>query len=477
VRINLVGTAERLLSARLAARVMPIARIADDIVNGVDDRAVSQRIAIVTFAVRIVSAVIAYFSQVLLARWMGDFEYGIFVVVWVGAVIVGSLTCLGFGTAVIRLVPEYMVKRENELLSGVVVGSWLYGFTASTFFAVLGIAGLYYFADSFSNYYLLPLYLGAITLPMLALGEVNEGVSRGFSWADLSLWPTYIVRPLLIIVFMWLAVKLGFAPDAVTAMGASIVGTYLTTVGQLIILHLRIRRVVQAPSRRYKPWFWVSIALPIFVVEGFFNLLTNVDILVVGWMMTPDKVAIYFATVKTLALVHFVYFAVRAGGAQRFSAYHAAGDHARLAAFTRDTLHWTFWPSLAMIILILLLGKPLLQLFGSSFTEGYPLLFVLSIGLLFRAAIGPAETLLIMAGQQGICAAVYTATFILNLTLNISLIPAYGLMGAAAATATALVLEALVLYYITYTRLGISCSILTALRAPRPPAGAEAEAR
>jgi O-antigen/teichoic acid export membrane protein len=82
-----------------------------------------------------------------------------------------------------------------------------------------------------------------------------------------------------------------------------------------------------------------------------------------------------------------------------------------------------------------------------------------------------------MAGQQGICAAVYTATFILNLTLNVSLIPAYGLMGAAAATATALVLEALVLYYITYARLGISCSILAALRAPRPPAGAEAEAR
>jgi O-antigen/teichoic acid export membrane protein len=476
VRINLVAMAGRILGARGAARLMPLVRIADGIVNGADDRAVSQRIAIVTFAVRIVSAAIAYFSQVLLARWMGDFQYGIFVVVWVGAVIIGSLACLGFGTAAVRLVPEYMVKRENELVGGVVVGSWVYGLLASTFLAVIGIAGLYYFADSFSDYYLLPLYLGAITLPMLALGEVNEGVSRGFSWADLSLWPTYIVRPLLIIVFMWLAVRLGFAADAVTAMGASIVGTYLTTVGQLVILHFRVRRAVPAATRRYRPWFWVSIALPIFVVEGFFNLLTNVDILVVGWMMTPDRVAVYFATVKTLALVHFVYFAVRAGGAQRFSAYHAAGDRARLAAFTRDTLHWTFWPSLAMIALILVLGRPLLQLFGSSFTEGYPLLFVLSIGLLFRAAIGPAETLLIMAGQQGICAAVYTATFVLNVALNISLIPAYGLMGAAAATAAALVLEALVLYYVTYTRLGISCSIIAAFRASPVTGGAEAEA-
>ena len=67
-------------------------------------------------------------------------------------------------------------------------------------------------------------------------------------------------------------------------------------------------------------------------------------------------------------------------------------------------------------------------------SPGYILLFVLSIGLLFRAAIGPAESLLIMAGQQGICAAVYTATFVFNVVLNFTLIPRYGLMGAAIAT-------------------------------------------
>jgi O-antigen/teichoic acid export membrane protein len=117
-------------------------------------------------------------------------------------------------------------------------------------------------------------------------------------------------------------------------------------------------------------------------------------------------------------------------------------------------------------------GKPLLLMFGASFSEGYPLLFVMSVGLLFRAAIGPAETLLIMAGQQKICAAVYTVTFLLNVALNVTLIPAYGLTGAAVATTTALVLEALVLYYVTYSRLGISCTIITALRAPRPAAEA-----
>ena len=56
----------------------------------------------------------------------------------------------------------------------------------------------------------------------------------------------------------------------------------------------------------------------LFLVEGFFLLLTNADVLLVGYFLEPNDVAIYFATVKTLALVHFVYFAVKAGVAQRY---------------------------------------------------------------------------------------------------------------------------------------------------------------
>jgi O-antigen/teichoic acid export membrane protein len=289
--------------------------------------------------VRIVSAVIAYVSQVLLARWMGDFEYGVFVIVWVGAVILGGLACLGIQTAVLRFIPEYTERGEVFLLRGVVIGSRIQGVVASTFFAAIGAWGLYAFGDHLQSYYLIPLYLGAITLPMLAIAEIQDGLSRAFNWADLSLWPTYVVRPIAILVAMFIAVKFGAKPNAVTAMAATIAATYLTSIGQLILLEFRIRKAVPAGPRHYAPAFWIGIALPIFIVEGFFNLLTNVDIILVGHFMNPDKVAIYFAAAKTLALVHFVYYAVRAGGAQRFSQYYANGDRVRLNAFVHDTLH------------------------------------------------------------------------------------------------------------------------------------------
>jgi O-antigen/teichoic acid export membrane protein len=194
--------------------------------------------------------------------------------------------------------------------------------------------------------------------------------------------------------------------------------------------------------------------LPIFLVESFFFLLTNADVLMVGVFMPPDDVAVYFATVKTLALVHFVYFAVKAGVAQRYATITHT-DRTMLAEFARETVSWTFWPSLAMALVVLALGKPMLMLFGPGFDAGYPLLFLLIFGVVARAAVGPAESLLTMSGNQNICAAVYALTLVFNLTLSVVLIPTLGLWGAAIATAAAMIFEAVALSFTVWRKLGI----------------------
>ena len=104
-----------------------------------------------------------------------------------------------------------------------------------------------------------------------------------------------------------------------------------------------------------------------------------------------------------------------------------------------DAIRWTFWPSLALAVALLTLGRPILALFGQGFVDGYPLIFVMTVGLLARASVGPAERLLNMVGQQNVCAAIYCTAFAVNLTLCVILIPHFGLFGAAIATATAVV--------------------------------------
>lgn len=455
MRLAVLARVEKMRSGPLRDRLSALVNLAKSVLSGADDRSVSGRVAMYAFVIRVASAIIALGSQVLLARWMGEHQYGIFVVVWVAAILVGGFGAIGFQISPLRFIPEYIEQQRTGLLRGIVVGARLYGLATATAIAVIAAGLLLIFQDTLGEEHIMPFFLAAICLPMLALGEIQDGIARAFSWSRLAFIPTFIVRPTAIIFIMWAAMQFDAEATAVTAMWATIAACYLVAVAQGLALQRRIRQVVPPGKSVYRPAMWIVITAPMFLVEGFYNLMTNVDILAVGILLDPDRAAVYFATVKILALVHFVYFAVRAAAANRFSKYHYSGDRFRMASFLRDTLHWTFWPSLAIGLGLLIVGKPLLSLFGPTFTEGYPLLYIFVIGLIIRASVGPAESILTMAGQQRICAVVYASVFALNLGLNFVLIPLLGISGAAIATSFSLLVEAFFLALLVYTRLGL----------------------
>lgn len=455
MRFSAASTADRLLPEPLAARARPFLDRLDSVVFTADDRGQASRTSLTAFAIRIVSAAIALVSQIMMARWMGGFEYGIFVLVWTTMIIVGNLSCLGFHTSIVRYIPEYRERGRLGELRGVMAASRAFVLATSTLFAAAGLGGLWLFSHAVESYYVVPFYLGIICLPMIALSDTLEGTARANSWAVLALAPIYLLRPVLILALMGAAILAGYAPDAQTGIVAAIVATYATTLFQLAAIAPQTGREVRDVPPLFRIREWVVVSLPIFLVEGFFFMLTNADVLMVGWFMNPDDVAVYFATVKTLALVHFVYFAVKAGVAQRYAQYAHGGSPEKLAAFARETVTWTFWPSLAMGAAVLVIGKPMLGLFGPGFDAGYPLLFVLVAGVVARASVGPAESLLTMSGNQNICAIVYGATLALNVILNVFLIPLYGLWGAAISTAIAMACEAAMLSFIAWRRLGI----------------------
>ncbi len=464
MRFSAATTADRLLPQRLALRARPLLGRLDAVLFTSDARGEAGRVSLIAFSIRVFSAVIAFVSQVLLARWMGSFEYGIFVLVWTTMIIVGNLACLGFHTSVIRFIPEYREKGMLAELRGILLTSRLFVLFASTAIAAIGAFGIWYFSDAIENYYVVPFLLGVICLPMIALSDVLQGISRANAWAFSALSPTYITRPILLLVFLGLALALGYEACAETAVLAAIAATYATTLWQLVSVTGRLDAGMAAGGRRILFGTWFAVSLPIFLVESFFFLLTNADVLMVGAYMQPDDVAVYFATVKTLALVHFVYFAVKAGVAQRYAAF-THGDPERLAAFARETVSWTFWPSLLMAIIVLALGKPMLMLFGPEFDQGYPLLFLLIFGVVARAAVGPCESLLTMSGRQNVCAFVYALTLAVNVGLSVLLIPLFGLWGAAIATAASMIFEAAALSFTVWRKLGIVMAIFV----PPPP--------
>jgi O-antigen/teichoic acid export membrane protein len=289
--------------------------------------------------------------------------------------------------------------------------------------------------------------------------QVQDGIARSHNWISLALLPPYVVRHLVILALVLAAYLLSFPATAVTAAIAVAIAFALTMIVQTAILNRRLSRTVGPGPKAYEVKTWMSVSLPILMVEGFYVLLTNTDILLLQYFRSPEDVGVYYAAAKTLTLVAFVHFAVAAAVAHRFSEYHVAADRARLKAILAESIRWTFWASLAASAIVLTAGKLLLSLFGPRFAEGYHLMFILALGVMARAAIGPSERLLSMLGEQRICAAVYATTFCLNAGLCIAMIPRFGVTGAAASTATALVFESVLLYVVTRRRLGLHAFI------------------
>jgi O-antigen/teichoic acid export membrane protein len=226
-----------------------------------------------------------------------------------------------------------------------------------------------------------------------------------------------------------------------------------------VILNRRLRGVVEPGPKAYAPRTWLITSTPISLVEGFFYLLTYTDVIVLTQFRPPDEVAIYYAAAKTMALVAFIYFAVAQTVAHKFTEYHVAGDRARLDDFVAHSIRLTFWPSLGLIVVLLALGVPLLRMFGANFVSGYYLMFIIAVGLLARATVGPAERLLNMLGERRACAQVYAGSFLMNLCLCVLLIPRLGMAGAAIASATTLVFESILLFLVAKFRLGFHCLV------------------
>ncbi len=465
-----IETAERLLPPGLRARIAPLIAKAGTILNDRSETARAQRQALMAFAIRIASAAIAFISQIVLARLMGEFDYGIYAFVWVIVILTGNLSCLGFHTSIIRFYHQHMASGETAMLRGLSVASCLIAFLTATLVGALGFGFLAVFGGSIASYYLVPIGIAFFVIPMIALGDILDGMARARGWTVSALAPTFILRPVLILVFMAAAALFDAPHDATTAMGAALVATYVTTLAHLVQLVALIRKDRGGAPRHYQLGTWMKYSLPLFLVDGIGFLLTNADVVVVGLYLPPDQVGIYFAAAKTIVLVQFVYFSVKAAAAPRFSAIIAANDHDALAGFAAQTTRWTFWPSLVIGLCALAAGELLLSLFGPNFTDGYWLMAILFAGILTKASVGPAEILLSMAGHQKLCVGVYAVTLIAAVVLYVVMIPLFGLTGAAVAAATAIMIESLLLHLTVRRTLGIT--LFAFARKPNAGSGA-----
>ncbi len=401
--------------------------------------------ALFTFAIRIASALITFAVQILLARWLGGHDFGIYTYVWVWVNVIGTLCAFGLSSSAVRFIAEYAARGEPGLTRGFLrFGRWL-SFTAGAIAATIGIGVLQAFPAIAENDLRQALSIGLLALPAFALTDFHDGTGRARSWIGLAFIPPYILRPLLLLVLVGGAVLLLDARDAATAAMALVAATWVVAIVQLVLQQRRFAREVKDARHASRRAQWLKVSLPLLLLESFALMMMNIDVLLLKLFVDAADIGIYFAAARTISFVGFIHFAIVAVAMPRFATAHAHGDIATAADLLRRFRLWMFVPSLLAAGALLALGPFVLALFGPEYPAAWPVMAALAAGHLARALAGPVEALLAVSGQQVRTALVGGITAALNIALNLALIPPLGLLGAALATTTAFTFQALLL--------------------------------
>ena len=424
------------------------------LLRGESDLATVLRGAGLVIIIRVLASAVGFVSVVLLARWMGSSEYGLYSFAIALMTLLAYPATLGLAGAAVFFMAQHSAADDWQHVAGFMkVSSWLaLGCGASL--AILAIGAVFLFKSYFGLAYVAPTVLALAGIPIVALSIVRSEAIRGLGWVALAWVPPQLGQPLLFLamtIILFVVMRL----TALTAVAASIFAYAATLILQWGALHVRM-----GGSRRGEPKIqlrsWLKVALSFLWISMATLIFLQAGTILVGLFLKPQDVAIYSAATSIAGFVPLPTYAATALGAPKFAALHAKDRQAELQALFTITNRWTFWPSLVIALIYAIFGSMVLRLFGPGFEQGYPALLILTLGLLSGAFVGPVANLLTMTGHQGITARVQMICAILAVLLGLAFTPVWGILGSALAFAAAMVLMNVCLTLSVARRLEIS---------------------
>ncbi len=118
--------------------------------------------------------------------------------------------------------------------------------------------------------------------------------------------------------------------------------------------------------------------------------------------------------------------------------YYSNNDIDRLEDLYRVATKWGFYLNLPLLLVIAVSAQELMiVVFGEPYESGWVPLRILLIGQAINILTGTVVPLLTMTGHQNRWFFISGSMFLLNMTLNLLLIPRFGLAGAAIGTTCA----------------------------------------
>ncbi|MEM7083792.1 MAG: flippase [Pseudomonadota bacterium] len=412
--------------------------------------------ALGTAGLGVFQRVLSLVTAILLARILGAEDYGYFTFAITVVGLLAVLAQLGLPQLATREIAALQTLERWSLLNGLRRRSLQLMLLSLSVVILLGVL-LRAFSAHIPAMEPTVFLIALVMLPLMIMAEIFSGFLKGLHRVVHATWPLAAFKPLLTLAIV---VSIFVFFDEELRANEAILATLIGTAAALIALLVLLRRFWPAASRDLPPEFdsssWARALLP-FTLLGAANLIIQkTDIILLGVLGSPEDVGIYHIAVQGAMLVSFGFAAINAVLAPNIARLHVTGDRRQLQRLMTVSTRAILAIAVGVLLVLVVFGQFILdRVFGDEFVRGYPALVVLGVGQLINASAGSVGTFLSMTRHERDTARAILAGTGVNTVLNLILIPAFGLIGAAAATALSTVVWNIMMSYSVYHRLDI----------------------
>lgn len=406
------------------------------------------KIVLGSIVIKSLGILLSFAAIVVLARSMGPREYGTYVYVISIVAILSIPLRNGLSTLVIRESARARELKNTHLLKGVWIWSAYISVSVSLAAMLIIVAVFPAIKSVLSTHHYSLLIWTVVLLPLLMMCDLRSAALIGINRVIFGQLSENVLRPGGLVVLVLLEMQVFHKQLNATH---ALILTVSSTIVALIVIEVALRRYAPSDIGELEPVInkraWISSLGPFVLISGIYALNHNVDLLMLGFLRSPQEVGIYRVATQGAMVVAFVLGIVNVVFAPQIARLHAKGDMRRLQAVVSRSARIALIGAIPSALILVVFGGSLLRLaFGSEYATGWAALAILSIGQLFNVAAGPVGLLLNMSGYERRTARGVAIGVIVNILLNVTLIPYFGMLGAAFATSTSLVVWNLILY-------------------------------
>lgn len=389
-----------------------------------------------------IGRLLGFVTHVALARMYGPAQLGYYAIGITVLQIANILSQFGMDNGVVRWVAHYGAKGDTERVRGTVFQAIGVTFVFSLILSVIMFLGAGVMAGPPFEIPFMETMLRAFApaLPFFTLMSMTLWATQGFQTVKYATLVREVLRPLanllLIFTFYFLGVEiLGAVASYILSMafGSALALFYLRKVFPKL-LDREVR-----PRYESRALFEVSWPMITANFTQYINLWTAVAALTI--FAGAREVGIYDAAARTATLSALLLIAFGGIFSPMISSLYQQGLLRDLGFLYRDVSRWTFTGALAVFLITALLSRDIMAAFGEDFVPGWPVIVIVAAAQLFNSSVGPTARVLAMTGRQRLVMTATISSALTAIALNFVLVPAFGIVGAASATASALVVS------------------------------------